>query len=243
MRREWATSPGALSNRIFKYSVIIPDGPTCSTSPRNPQILKQEINVQVERTVGSTSATNGFSDTRRSSLLILPRLLKSVPGAKESPSRAWRAFDNSPMCTRPNARAALAWMVSFLPRRLLHLAVVPVTEASKEVSNKVNQSPALNMDTLSCNPCLGHQSPSWRSEKQQPGKQEEELPTTNLLHAVTPGSTLQNLLQTHLQTSPEHALHEVGDGLHDLCSHFGKPHPNSPRPILRNRSTSLSSVA
>ena len=122
------------------------------------------------------------------------------------------------MCTRLNARAALAWMVSCLPGRLLHLAVVPVTEASKEVCNKVTQSPALNMDTRSCNLALGTNPPRGGRNSNNLGSKKNS--SSNFLHAVISCVTIQNLLQTHLQTSPEHALHEIGDCLHDLCSNF-----------------------
>ena len=55
----------------------------CCTSPRIPQTLKQDVNVQVERNCGVNFChewVKWFSNTRKSSLLIrqrLPRLLCS----------------------------------------------------------------------------------------------------------------------------------------------------------------------
>ena len=66
--------------------------------------------------MGSSSATDGSrSSLTTSFLLIRQRFLRLFLVPKNHLQRVSWAFDNSPMCTRPNARAAFAWMVSCLP--------------------------------------------------------------------------------------------------------------------------------
>ena len=104
----------------------------------------------------------------------------------------------------------------------------------------VQQSQPMNMDTLSCNLALG-------TNPARGGRNNNNLGSKKKSFQPRISFTLSFLarpfrISSHLETSPEQTFHEIGDGLHDLRS-LRKPHPNSLRPILRNRSTSLSSVA
>ena len=208
--------PGALSSRIFRCSVVMPDGPPAAPLREFRRFSSKRSMSKLRGTVGSTSATNGSSGslTPRSRLSSSVHAFHvfSVPGAKASPSRAWRAVrqlshvHKTQCSSRPRLDGVLFAATS-------SASCQRSVQQSQPIACVEHGHPLLH-------PCLRHQSSSWRSEQQQPGKQEEELLTTNILHAVFPGATLQNLLQSHLQTSPEHAFHEIGDGLHDLCSHF-----------------------
>ena len=144
--------PGALHcpAESSNVPVVMPDCP----SVRIPQILKQEINVRVERNYGvhfhhewsSGSLTFGGCCSSSVNAFHVFSVLAETPLRGPGGRLTIRPCAQDPQCSRP-----LVWMVSCLPRRL-HLAVVLVMERSFQQSH---HSPALNMDTLSCNLALG----------------------------------------------------------------------------------------
>ena len=169
-------------------------------------------------TVGSTSATNGSSRSLAPkgrftssvnafnvfSVFFLPKNLLQGPGGRLT------TLQCAQCSSRPRLDGVLFAATSSAS------CCCSCDGSFQRGFQQVNQPPALNLDTLSCNLALGTDPP--RAGWKQPGKQEEELPTLNFLHAVTPCATLQNLLQTHL-----------------LVLSLRKPHPNSPRPVLSKR--------
>ena len=145
------------SNKMRKYSAVMPDGP-----PAAPRLAESKLVANVYS--HKLNKTHGCGLVRSSGIGLLGNRglfsasvracnVANVPGANPAPSRTWRAALNSPICTNCNARLTL-FTFPLSPR------VCPREETTTpSPSNNTSQSPWANRAQRSSNCFFGINPP------------------------------------------------------------------------------------
>ena len=176
-----------------------------SESSRNAAVAWWSLTLCGKGSRGRGGCRSGF---------VRARNVAKLPGAKQDPSNACLAEDNSPNWANAWARSALsstesarAWRMRRLPRH---------SPTSWLKRNKCNQGPWAKRESP-LELLVGDLASSCATIQQQARDQEEQLPTSDTPNLVELGTATFNFLESQPQTRTECAFQESRWALEHTC--------------------------